>query len=127
MEAQQELFTALKLALEEKGYAVYDGRLPPEGTAYPFIYLGNFGQNDTFTKREAHGRVYPVIHVFHNDPKRRGTVSDMIRNVKATCVGIRRTDNFGWMVRNVSIRIMEDNTTKTPLVHGVIEPEFLFS
>lgn len=127
MDAQQELFTALKLALEAMGYAVYDGFLPPEGTAYPFIYLGDFRQDDTSTKRELHGTVYPTIHVFHNSPKQRGTVSKMILDIKAACRKINRTANFAWAVRNVSSQIIPDNTTKTPLLHGITEAEFLFS
>ncbi len=127
MDAQQELFTALKLALEAKGYAVYDGFLPPEGTEYPFVYLGDIRQDDTFAKREAYGTANLVVHVFHNDPKKRGTVSRMIQDIKRACVEIRSTANFGWMMRNANSRIFADNTTKTPLVHGVVEPEFLFS
>lgn len=38
IDPQQELFSKLKIELEALGYAVYDGFLPPEGTAYPFVY-----------------------------------------------------------------------------------------
>ena len=45
MDAQQELYSALLMALKTKfkdtGIDVYDTFLPPDGTPYPFIYLGD--------------------------------------------------------------------------------------
>lgn len=127
MDAQQEFFTALKLALEAKGYAVYDGFLPPDGTPYPFIYLGDFRQSDTANKSAIFGTVFPTVHVWHNDPKKRGTVSRMILDIKQTFAEIIRTANFAWMAVNVNSRIVPDNTTKTPLLHGIVEAELKFS
>lgn len=127
MDAQQELFTALKLAFEAKGFDVYDGILPPDGTPYPFVYLGDFRQTDTEYKNAVTGIVYPVIHVWHSNPHKRGTVSKMLLEIKAECRKLAHTSNFAWMVRNVNSKIITDNTTKTPLLHGVVEAECLFS
>ena len=127
MDAQQELFTAIKLALEEKGYAVYDGALPPVNTPYPFIYLGDFHQLDTERKNAVTGTVYPMIHVWHNQYTQRGTVSQMLLDIKTVCRTLQRTTNFAWLIRNVNTRIIADKTTKTPLLHGVFEADCLFS
>lgn len=127
IDPQQELFSRLMIDLEARGYAVYDGFLPPEGTSYPFIYLGDFQQEDTVQKNAVTGIVYPTIHVWHNNPRQRGTVSAMLLDIKATCYGIGRTNNFAWMVRNTNQQIITDNTTKAPLLHGVLEVDFLFS
>lgn len=127
MDAELELFIALKLSLEAKGYAVYDGALPPEDTTYPFIYLGEFRQTDTELKHARTGTVYPMIHVWHNNPKQRGTVSKMLFDIKAVCRQIERTNNYAWLFRNMNSRIFYDNTTKTPLLHGVFEADGLFS
>jgi hypothetical protein len=131
MDAQQELYTKLLLELkayfEKQGYEVYDGVLPPEGAAYPFVYLGDFRQTDTPTKAGGVGTVYPLIHVWHNDPRRRGTVSGMLKDVKKICNGIEHTDSFSWLLQEVTQRILSDNTTKTPLLHGVVEITFRFS
>ena len=127
MDAQQELFTAIKLALEAKGYAVYDGAMPPERTPYPFIYLGDFQQLDTERKNAVTGTVYPMIHVWHNQYTQRGTVSQMLLDIKNVCRSLQRTPNFAWLIRNVNTRIIADNTTKTPLLHGVVEADCLFS
>ena len=127
MDAQQELFTYFKLALEAKGYAVYDGALPPENTPYPFIYLGEFRQTDIEHKNAVTGTVYPMIHVWHNDWEQRGTVSMMLLDIKTVCRNLGHTANFAWLVRNVNSSILADNTTKTPLLHGVVEADCVFS
>lgn len=127
MDAQQELFTALKLGLEKKGYRVFDGELPLDGTPYPFIYLGDFDQNDTVTKGQGMGFVYPTIHVWHNNPRQRGTVSAALSTIKDLCRNIYRTENFGWLYQRCSQQILPDNTTKAPLLHGVLQPEYKFS
>lgn len=127
MDAQQELFTALKLRLEAKGYSVYDGVLPPENTPYPFIYLGDFRQTDTELKNAVMGIVYPTIHVWHNNVRQRGIVSAMLFDVKQIIREISHTDNYSWMARNINDRIFPDNTTKTPLLHGVCEADMHFS
>ncbi len=127
MDAQQELFTALKLGIEAKGYAVYDGVLPPEDTPYPFVYMDDFRQADKELKNAVTGTVYPTIHIWHNNTRQRGTVSRIAFEIKTVCRSINRTSNFAWVIRNVNSRIFTDNTTKTPLLHGVVELEGLFS
>jgi hypothetical protein len=127
MDAEQELFIALKLGIEAKGYAVYDGALPPDNTPYPFVYLGEFRQMDTELKFARTGTVYPTIHVWHNNIRQRGTVSKMLLEIKTVCRLIERTSNYAWMFRNFNSRILPDETTKTPLLHGVLELDGLFS
>lgn len=127
MDPQQELFTRIKIDLEALGYKVYDGFLPPEDTPYPFVYLGDFRQSDTDLKGAVVGSVYPMIHVWHNSPMQRGTVSKMLLDIKTVIRRIARTKNFVWAVRGVTSQIIPDNTTKTPLLHGVVEAESIFS
>ena len=127
MDPQQELFTELLLRLKEKGYDVYDTFLPPEGTPYPFIFIADSQQTDTQTKSAVMGKVYQTIHVWHNNPKQRGTVSQMLLDIKKVCYKWEHTENFAWMIQNVNQRILPDKTTKTPLLHGVLELEFKFS
>lgn len=127
MDPQQELFTELLLKLKDLGYDVYDTFLPPEGTSYPFIFIADSQQTDTQTKSAVMGNVYQTIHVWHNNPKRRGTVSEMLLSIKKVCYRLEHTENFAWMIRNINQRIIPDNTTKTPLLHGLLEVEFKFS
>ena len=124
---QQELFSKLKTEIEALGYAVYDGFLPPEGTPYPFVYIGDCRQTDDENKSAVFGRVNMMIHVWSNTPKKRGTLSKMLLNIKTVCRMLWSTDSFTWTVRNITQRILPDNTTKNPLLHGVLEVEFSFS
>ncbi|MBR4930752.1 MAG: hypothetical protein IKZ00_08145 [Bacteroidaceae bacterium] len=124
---QQELFSKLKKGLEAKGFAVYDGFLPPEGTPYPFVYLGDSQQTDDANKSAVFGNVFQTIHVWHNNPRQRGTVSQILLEIKLSCRLIEHTDNFAWNVLNVSQQIIPDNTTSTPLLHGVLDVEWKFN
>lgn len=127
IDPQQELFTALIKNLKAKGHAVYDGFLPPDGTPYPFVYIGDSQQIDDANKSAVFGSVHQTIHVWHNNPKQRGTVSQMMLDIKTVCREIGHTANFAWTVRNISQQIIPDTTTKTPLLHGVLNVEFYFS
>lgn len=127
MDPQQELFSELLLKMKELGYDVYDTFLPPKGTPYPFIYLADSQQTDTPNKTAVFGNVSQTIHIWHNNPRQRGTVSKMLLDIKKICYKLEHTENFAWMVRNVNQRILPDNTTKTPLLHGLLEVEFKFS
>lgn len=128
---QQELYTRLLIDLRayfrENGYEVYDGALPPDNTPYPFVYLGDFRQGDTTTKTQVIGTVYPTIHVWHNNVRQRGTLSEMLLGVKYILYGIDKTDSCSWLISNITQSIIPDNTTKTPLLHGVIEANAQFS
>lgn len=127
LDPQQELFTRLYLDLKELGYDVYDGILPPEGTPYPFIYLADNQLIDDANKSAVFGNVTQTIHVWHNNPMQRGTVSAMLLEIKQVCRKIEHTNNFAWHVVGVSQNILPDNSTKTPLLHGVLTVEWKFS
>ena len=127
MDPQQELFTKLLTEIKALGYDVYDDFLPSDGTPYPFVYLADSQQIDEANKTAVFGNVYQTIHVWHNNPRQRGTVSKMLLAIKNTCRKLEHTDNFAWNVRNVNQRILPDKTTKQPLLHGLLEIEFSFS
>lgn len=127
MDAQQELFTRLLTDLRSKGYDVYDGFLPSEDTPYPFIYLSDSRQTDRMTKTNLTGTVYQTIDVWGNFPKNRGTISNILQDIKRVCFGIDRTSNHVWHVSGVSQSILHDNTTNIPLIHGILQVDFSFS
>lgn len=127
IDPQQELFTALKLHIEKKGHTVYEGQLPPDGTLYPFDYMGDNRQSDKAAKNAVTGVVHQTIHIWHNNTRQRGTVSEMQKEIKAVFYQLEHTANYAWGVRNVTQRIFTDTSTATPLLHGVIEADFYFS
>lgn len=124
---QQEIFSRLYSDISSKGYDVYDGCLPPENTPYPFVYMGDMQQTDDANKTAVFGNVYQTIHVWSNKPQNRGDLSKIMLEIKNICRSIDKTRNFSWSVKSVTQRIIPDNTTKTPLLHGVLEIEFKFS
>lgn len=126
MDPQQEMFTALRAALIERGYDVYDGALPPDGTPYPFLYLGESRQRDEANKSAIFGRVYQTVHVWHDSPRRRGTVSALLGAVKQAARALGHSASYAWHLRAAEGRILTDTTTTTPLLHGVLELEFQF-
>lgn len=131
MDPQQELFTELRkrLVTQFGENKVFDGFMPPDGTPYPFIYLAENYSTDVRTKSKLNGRVVQMIHVWHNSPMKRGTASLMMLGIKDIIRTIEHngTTNYGWIIQDVTQRILTDNTTKTPLLHGILEVELYFS
>lgn len=128
MDPQQELFTELRTRLLRlyPGH-VYDGALPDASTPYPFIYLGESTADDDANKSAVFGEVTQSVHVWMADVKKRGTLSSMMLDVKKAARAINRTKKFQWQVSGVHQTILPDKTTKTPLLHGVVEMTFSFS
>lgn len=124
MDMQQAIFTQLLLDIKSKGYDTYDGEMPPEDTSYPFVYLGNSTQNDNSTKAGNVGTVSQMIHVWHNDTHKRGTVSAMLADIKGICRDIE--NKYPVILSGMTQNILEDNTTKKPLIHGVLTVNFKF-
>lgn len=128
MDPQQELFTELRTRLLRlyPGH-VYDGALPDASTPYPFLYLGESTADDDANKSAVFGEVTQSVHVWMADVKKRGTLSSMMLDVKKAARAISRTKNFQWQVSGIHQAILPDKTTKTPLLHGVVEMTFSFS
>lgn len=124
MEPQQELFTYLRrVFIEEFGECVYDGYLPPEGTQYPFIFLGDTQQIDDYAyKSEILANSYQTITVWMDSPMRRGTLSAMLSEVKKLCRRATNTGTYSWAIRNIDQRISEDVTTGC--IRGDLDVEF---
>lgn len=126
MSPQQEIFVAIKGICVSLGYTVYD-YLPPDGVAYPFVFVGEQYSNDRANKSAVFGTVNQTVHVYHNDYKKRGTTTNMMDAIKAEVRKLKSTPHFYVRVRNISDQVLTDNTTATPLLHGVIEIELQFN
>lgn len=124
MQAQQELFTYFKTQLN-----AYDGQLPPRGTTYPFYYIADTRQQYGSAKSHDYGYVTLIVHIWHNDEKQRGTVSEMMQNVMIKAGQLDETTNFKWsLIRNeTEQQILADNTTQPPLMHGWSSLRFSYS
>lgn len=124
MQAQQELFTYFKTAL-----SAYDGYLPPQNTAYPFYYIADTRMQYGSSKSQDYGYITIIVHVWHDNPKQRGTVSDMMVNIMDVAGSLEETTNYKWsLIRNeTEQQILADNTTTPPLVHGWSSLRFSYS
>lgn len=124
MDPQQELFSALQVKIKTLGYDVYDGELPPDDTPYPFVYLADSRMTDTHSKSAPLGTVYQTVHIWHSNTRRRGDLSEMMAQIKRVCRMLDETKTFSWDCRNIAQNILPDTTTRTPLLHGVLDVEF---
>lgn len=129
MDSQQELFSALlvklKKELESKGVGVYDTFLPSEGTPYPYVYIGNSQLVDDYgNKTMILGSITQVVDVWHNNPRKRGELSEIMMIVKNVARQINRTNNFAFQIKDINQRILPDTSTSEPLMHGVLELDF---
>lgn len=129
MDSQQELFIALKVQLEKalksKNVNVYDTFLPSEGTSYPYVYIGNSQLVDDYgNKAMILGTITQVVDVWHNNPRKRGELSEIMMIVKDVARQISRTSSFAFRISNINQRILPDTSTSEPLMHGVLELDF---
>ena len=129
MDSQQELFSALlvklKKELESEGVNVYDTFLPSEGTPYPYVYIGNSQLVDDYgNKTMILGSITQVVDVWHNNPRKRGELSEIMMIVKNVARQINRTNNFAFQIKDINQRILPDTSTSEPLMHGVLELDF---
>lgn len=129
MDSQQELFIALKVqlerALKSRDVNVYDTFLPSEGTSYPYVYIGNSQLVDDYgNKSMILGTITQVVDVWHNNPRKRGELSEIMMIVKDVARQISRTSSFAFQISNINQRILPDTSTSEPLMHGVLELDF---
>ena len=123
---QQEIFMAIRGICTKLGYTVYD-YLPPDGVAYPFVFVGEQYSNDQANKSAVFGTVNQTVHIYHNDYKKRGTTTTMMDAIKTEIRKLKSTPHFYVRVRSMDDQILTDNTTATPLLHGVIEIAIQFN
>lgn len=127
LDPQQEIFIAIREAIEGLGYSVFDGNLPLEGTEYPFVYLGYTQQVDQRTKSQIIGTVYQRVDVWHNNFNRRGDVSAMMLAIKLACFRLTCTPSYSIDVSLNDQDIRPDNSTSITLVRGMLEFKIDFS
>ena len=128
MSPQQEIFAAVRgICVNLFGESNVFDYLPPEETPYPFVFVGEQLSNDQRNKSAVFGTVNQTVHVYHNDYKRRGSTTNMIMAVQTAIRALKSTAHFHVDVRSINGQVLPDNTTATPLLHGIIEIEFYFN
>lgn len=127
-----------KIAEELLGKSgVYDTVLAEVGTSYPFFYIGESFQNDELLKNSVVGTINLTVHYWTDQVRARGTaVEDMRKFKSALYESENALENEDENTQNdetkihflrANSRILADNSTAVPLLHGVIELYFSFS
>lgn len=125
MNAQQELFTKVRsLLVGEFGEGnVFDGKMPPDDTPYPFIYIGETDSNDIYTKTELMGSALIYVYVWHDNPMKRGTVSDWLERASQLLRSIEDTNSHHFTLTSLNQRIRSNEG----YMQGIITAGYTFS
>lgn len=101
--------------------------LPPLGTFYPFVVMGEVYLLPQATKSYLIGDVEVTMSVW-GDKSNRKLVSDMIGNLMREFSTIKRIENTDWqMIYNQSdSNISKDNSTEDTLYRGDLSLHFRF-
>lgn len=129
MSPAQELYSGMLVKLRDSFPGkVWDGDLiVPEGTPYPFIQMGNTQDLSEFgVKGGFFGKASLDIHVWHNDPRKRGDFSSLMFSIRRLAAQLSATPGYGWCLSGSDEQVIPDNTTKEPLMHGVLSFEFKY-
>lgn len=136
----QIAFCRVRKIIEENfgKIATYDTVLPEVGTSYPFFYIGESFQNDDLLKNSVVGTINLTVHYWTDQVRARGKAVEDMRKFKSALYesenaleneNDENTPNEETKVHflRANSRILADNSTANPLLHGVIELYFSFS
>lgn len=122
---QQQIYDAVFLIAHQLGYSVYD-YLPADEVDYPFIYIGEYINDDTQNKSTVTGVMTQTMHVYHTVRGRR-ELTTMINNIKNECMKLKHTENFYVSYRRSNEQVLTEIESGEPLLHGILEIEFSFN
>ena len=115
---EQKIYTQIRRICDELGYPVYDYRADGQ-TGFPFVILGEqFSQPLREHKDGRNKQIQTTIHVWHNDWRKRGTVSQIMRGIELKII-----EHFGVPAENINMQIIADDTTGSNLWHGILETD----
>ena len=114
-----EIFQTVIELSKKQGYDTFD-YLPDESQSYPFVFVGNQQNTDIQTKGRTLGTTHIQIDV-DAEFNHRSEVLDIMDDLQATVINYQHTDNFKYQVTNTSQQMIADQSTDSPLWHGVLE------
>ena len=123
---RQEIFTMCRqAAVRVLGESVFD-YLPGKEARYPFVFIGEQYGEDIRYKTVVAGDCTQTIHVYHNDPGKRGSTQRIMDELLHEIRKVKHTRTFYIELVDTRTQMLPDNTTNTPLLHGVLELRFKF-
>lgn len=116
MSPDQQIFNRVYALIMGLGYDVYS-YIPADGTTYPFVHIGEqFKQQEQTNKDTLDKQTQITVHVWGNDWRRRGDITQMMYAIEQAVIR-----EFGVRGEVISTQMLTDNTTNTPLMHGIID------
>lgn len=122
---EQELYDAIFQTCLSLGYRTYD-YLPPDGTQYPFVFIGEIFQQDRHTKSGLFGDIQVTVHIYNNYKERRETTT-MRDNIKHSLYRLKQAGNIYVRLRGGTGQILIDDTGTAPKLHGILELDFTYT
>jgi len=122
---EQELYDAIFLTCLNLGYSTYD-YLPPDGTQYPFVFIGELFQQDRHTKSGLFGDIQVTVHVYNNYKERRETTT-MRDNIKLALYRLKQAGSINVILKEGTGQIFIDDTGTVPKLHGILELDFTYT
>ena len=118
----QEIYDLIFQRIQDLGYDCYPF-LPKEGTAYPFVVLGEVDLKPKATKSFSLGQVSIFIHIWTKKESRK-ECETMCQKISLACH--KFTDPHIWILLDGSTRVLADNSTNETLRHGVLNLTYKF-
>ena len=100
--------------------------LPSGEVSYPFFFIADSQTVERQTKQTQVPTIYQTVHYYHNDFLQKGTVYAQIDDFKHKVKQAKNIDGYNVNVSIESDFILEDTTTGTSLVHGIIDVKVQF-
>ena len=115
---EQKIYTQIRRICDELRYSTYD-YVPDDNVEYPFVVLGEqFSQNIREHKSYLNKRTQVTVHFWHNDWRKRGSLTKMMRDVELGII-----NEFKVNGEDISTQILPDNSTGSDLYHGILETD----
>lgn len=124
---EQAVFTRAFQDLKKAGFDVYDGALPPEGTAYPFVYLSECSGGSSPLKAGNVGWLTQTVHIWTNQIYQRGSIASMADQTEKILKRITSVGGCSLLAIDTTRRILFDDTTDSPLLHAVVEVKYQYT
>lgn len=118
---------ALINRLTDQGLSFYETSMPDSSASYPFIFVPDAVTNDDAIKSGQKGTLYQTLHIWSDQPHRRGDCYRLVDRVVQICMRIHEAGPYGLTFVRKEVRPMVDETTATPLLHVVVELTYNFS
>ena len=99
--------------------------VPDASTKYQFIYVGEAFNADT-SNIELIGTVRQTIHLYGTRTQR-NALDTMAMRIHDDAVKVRQAFNYKARMTAYNDRVVNDNSTATPLLHYILELEFQYT